>query len=127
VEEGGLGVRDIQVFNAALVAKWRWRLGSEDGGVWREVIESRYGNWRDMKNSIADKKKSFWWNDLGSICEVHTKSNWFDRKLRWKYGNGSKIRFWEYWWVGEGMLMGKFPRLYAVSGKKGLVINDFGK
>jgi len=32
-------------------------LGSEDGGVWREVIELIYGNWRDMKNSIADKKK----------------------------------------------------------------------
>jgi len=57
VEEVGLDVRDIQVFNAALIAKWR--LGSEEGGVSREFIESRYGNWRDMKNSMVDKKNSY--------------------------------------------------------------------
>jgi len=35
----------------------------------------------------------FWWNDLGSIFEVHTKSNWFDRKLSWKYGKGLRLDF----------------------------------
>jgi len=39
--EGGLGIRDIGKFNSALIAKWKWRLGVEEGGLWKEVRESR--------------------------------------------------------------------------------------
>jgi len=72
----------------------------EKGGVWREILASRYGNCRDMKSSMADRKSSYWWRDLGLICEVHREHNWFDKKLTLKCGNGSRIRFWEHWWVG---------------------------
>ena len=87
------GGRDIHAFNATLVAKWKWGLRSEEGGVWREIIESRYGNWRDMKSSMTDRKSSYWWKDLGLICEVQSEHNWFDKRIRWKYGNGSRIRY----------------------------------
>jgi len=44
VDVGGLGVKDVQKFNYALVAKWKWRLWFGEVSVWRDVIESRYGN-----------------------------------------------------------------------------------
>jgi len=65
-----------------------------------------------MKNSLTCRKNSYWWNDLGSICDVNRLTNWFDIKIRWKCGNGSKIRFWEDWWVGDRSLTDKFSRLY---------------
>ena len=39
----------------ALLAKWKWRLGIEKGGVWKDVLESRYGTWRDMKSCEKSK------------------------------------------------------------------------
>jgi len=68
-----------------------------------------------MANSTVDRKSSYWWKDLGSICEVYSATNCFDRRISWKHGNGDKIRFWEDWWVGEGKLMDKFPILYVIS------------
>jgi len=44
-------IRDIHIFIIALLAKWKWRLGSEKVGEWKNVFEFRYGDWRDMANS----------------------------------------------------------------------------
>jgi hypothetical protein len=42
-EDGGLGVRDLKRFNLSLLAKWRWRLLVEDGSLWKNVLEVKYG------------------------------------------------------------------------------------
>jgi len=42
-EEGDLGIMDIQKFNYALLAKWRWRFVSEEKGRWKELLVSKYG------------------------------------------------------------------------------------
>nr|XP_016510137.1 PREDICTED: uncharacterized protein LOC107827506 [Nicotiana tabacum] len=47
---GGLGVKDLRVFNRALLGKWLWRFGLEEHALWREVIVEKYdstgGGWR---------------------------------------------------------------------------------
>ena len=52
VEESGLGIKDVGRFNAALLAKWKWRLGKEEGGVWKDIIESRHSSWQEMNVSM---------------------------------------------------------------------------
>jgi len=47
-EVGGLGIIDLRTFNLALLGKWIWRLGSNKGGLWKEVIVSKYGGWRSL-------------------------------------------------------------------------------
>jgi len=42
-EDGGLGVISLRRFNFALLGKWIWRLGSENTGLWKEVLDSKYG------------------------------------------------------------------------------------
>jgi len=60
VEEGGLGIKNVGKFDDALLAKWLWRFGSEENGVWRDIIESRYGSCRDMRLTMDDRKASAW-------------------------------------------------------------------
>jgi len=40
---GGLGVRDIQVMNISLLAKWRWRLLHGEEALWKSVLVQKYG------------------------------------------------------------------------------------
>src|SRR4051812_15617576 len=43
-EEGGLGVRNVEIMNVALISKWKWRILSEKEAVWCDVLKARYGN-----------------------------------------------------------------------------------
>jgi hypothetical protein len=40
---GGLGVKNLCLFNKALLGKWLWRFGAEDSHLWRRVIAAKYG------------------------------------------------------------------------------------
>jgi len=37
-EEGGLGIKDINMFNTTLLSKWKWRLGKKIG-LWKDILE----------------------------------------------------------------------------------------
>jgi hypothetical protein len=41
---GGLGFRNIRIFNQALLGKWLWRYGTETDAFWRSIIFSKYGD-----------------------------------------------------------------------------------
>jgi hypothetical protein len=43
IAHGGLGVRDLVIFNKALLGKWLWRFGVEDSKFWRRVFVAKYG------------------------------------------------------------------------------------
>jgi len=60
MEEGGLEHKDVGKFNFALVAKRKWRLGSGESGVWKDILVSRYGGCREMSRIMTDKKSSYW-------------------------------------------------------------------
>jgi len=61
---GGLGVINIKFFNVDLLGKWIWRMGSSKDGLWKEVLESKYGGWRSLKVSNPNRFRSLWWKDL---------------------------------------------------------------
>ena len=75
---------------------------------------------------MVESKSSHWWKDLCSICKVNNYSNWFDRRIRWKHGNGGTIKFWEDYWVGDRPLKESFPRLYSVSDSKEMAVSEMG-
>jgi len=59
VESRWLRVKDVGTFNLALLVKWKWRLGLEERGVWRDILKSRYGKWREMSRTMVDTKSSY--------------------------------------------------------------------
>ena len=44
IQCGGLGVRNLIMFNGALLGKWLWRYGHEREALWRGVINCKYGS-----------------------------------------------------------------------------------
>jgi len=100
-EMGGLGVRDISKFIEVLIAKWKWRFGVEKKGVWKDLLESRYDTWRDMKSDRENLKQSSWWKDLCKICDVRNQINWFDNNINWILRDGKLIQVLEDRWIGR--------------------------
>ena len=71
-EEGGLGLREIQKFNHALLAKWRWRCISQEEGRWKELLDSKYGLEPGSVHTLV-KLQSWWWKDLYKVCKEEEK------------------------------------------------------
>ncbi|XP_068503760.1 uncharacterized protein [Phaseolus vulgaris] len=127
-EEGGLGIRSIELFNKALLAKWLWRLGSSECGLWKEVLESKYGL-RWLSNSYVPKQNRFtsrWWLDLFKVSFSDQGVNWFNQNMAWEVGSGEKIKFWEDEWLNIGQLRLKYERIYNNSELKDKPIDNFG-
>jgi len=56
-DKGGLGIKDLRTFNAALLGKWRWELFHKQKVPWAKMIDSKYGRWRTLeegRTSIHD-------------------------------------------------------------------------
>jgi len=124
-EEGGLGFRDIRKFNFALLAKWRWRLISEEKGRWKELLVSKYG--MDLDDPQAQiNAQSWWWRDLHKVCTEGEGAGWFHQYVVWKVGREDKVRFWEDAWVSNSSLKTLFPRLFSLSLNQGQKVEEVG-
>ena len=42
IRKRDIGIKNIEVFNRALVGKWMWRLVSEKQGLWKKVSFEKY-------------------------------------------------------------------------------------
>ncbi|KAH1266124.1 hypothetical protein GmHk_01G001691 [Glycine max] len=58
IEKAGLGIKDIEAFNLALLGKWKWQLMQENGELWTKVLKSKYGGWRNLKETGNSAKQS---------------------------------------------------------------------
>ncbi|GKV09758.1 hypothetical protein SLEP1_g21207 [Rubroshorea leprosula] len=65
-DEGGLGVKNLGIFNVALLGKWRWRLLEEENALWRRVVEVKYkvNRINEQRGSEWDVHGSSWWKEL---------------------------------------------------------------
>ena len=113
-ESGGLGMIDIRRFNIALLGKWMRRLGYEKTGLWKEVIDSKYGGWRDLRSQRKSSYDSLWWRDLKEVWSLDEWKYKFEDTFSWEVGNGREVRLWEDKWVGNTNLKDAFLRLYTI-------------
>ena len=87
-KEGGLGIRPLKQMNLALLGKWLWRIGEGLDGLWRHVLERKYGRLRhgwevkdtSMKSSALSK----------GILSV---KNHFMKNIKYHIGSGEGILF----------------------------------
>ena len=39
---GGLGINNSKLMNVALLTKWWWKLASNEGGLWADLLRAKY-------------------------------------------------------------------------------------
>lgn len=42
-EQGGLGIKNLEIQNRCLLMKWLWRFCDEETSLWKEVIIQKFG------------------------------------------------------------------------------------
>ena len=126
LEDGGLGVKEVKNFNVALLAKWRWRIMSNEGGKWMEIISSKYSS--SAENiQLRLKDQSWWWKYIIKVCGEGVANGWFQKTIGWKVGNGAVVRLWEDLWLGNECLRSAYPRLFSLSLDQGKKVGEVGE
>lgn len=65
--KGGLGIKNLEKFNMALVGKWLWKSLNEKSNLWVRVLESKYGRGEEWLQKENNMKGSVWWKDLRKV------------------------------------------------------------
>ena len=94
-ERRGLGIKDINTFNLALLSKWKWHLLPNQGELWAKVVESKYGGWRVLEEAGRAANESAWRMDLKRVVHHSYQGRVLQDGFRWKVGVGDRIKFWE--------------------------------
>nr|KYP31479.1 Putative ribonuclease H protein At1g65750 family [Cajanus cajan] len=113
--QGGLGVKNVTLFNTAMLAKWRWTLFHLPSSIWSQVLLSKYGGGSNLWAQNPSNKESIWWSDLLIVCGGDEEGNWFDKMIEWRVGGGSRVRFWLDKRAGTKRLAIAYPRLFINS------------
>jgi len=58
--EGGLDPKQLDSFNKVLLDKWKWRLGSFENDLWKNILVSKYGSWRNLFDPTTLRHVSRW-------------------------------------------------------------------
>ncbi|XP_058784431.1 uncharacterized protein LOC131659235 [Vicia villosa] len=129
-EEGGLGVKNIKLFNFAFLCKWRWRILEGSNSLWYNVLKSRYGDLTsiicdDGRGSKVSSNCSFWWKDLVKVGSSSFNDPIID-KCRFKVHNGFSTPFWESSWLDERPLREEFSVIFDKSCLKKVSVAAMG-
>ena len=87
--EGGLGFRDLQDFNLALLGKQLWRILMQPNLLMSRVMKARYFGGKSIWDAQPKGSDSWCWKSLLSAREV------LEEGLRRRVGDGESIKIWE--------------------------------
>ena len=90
---GGIGFRNIQAFNLAMLAKQGWRILTKLDSLVAQVFKAKYFPYDDILNSKKESNPSYAWRSIHNSLEV------IRRGIRWRVGNGRRIHIWEDRWL----------------------------
>ena len=103
---GGMGFRDLKTFNQALLAKQGWRLVCEPGSLASQVLGAKYFARFSFLEARRGYDPSFVWRSIWGAKSLLLEG------LKWRVGDGSKIRVWEDAWLpGESTTIVPTPNL----------------
>jgi hypothetical protein len=93
---GGLGFRDLQVFNQALLAKQVWRLIVFPDSLCARLLKAKYYPNGDLLDTAFPSQTSPTWKALMHGLELLKKG------AIWRVSDGSKIKIWHHQWIPRG-------------------------
>jgi hypothetical protein len=90
---GGMGFRNFQLFNQAMLAKQAWRLMDKPDSLYARVIRGKYFHDKDLLSAPNKRKNSHIWKAILHGREALKKG------LIKRVGDGSSINVWEDPWI----------------------------
>ncbi|KAL9840753.1 putative RNA-directed DNA polymerase [Arabidopsis thaliana] len=97
--DGGLGFRNVDDFNSALLAKQLWRLITAPDSLFAKVFKGRYFRKSNPLDSIKSYSPSYGWRSMISARSLVYKG------LIKRVGSGASISVWNDPWI-----LAQFPR-----------------
>jgi hypothetical protein len=91
--EGGLGFRDIHLFNMAMLAKQGWRLVHNTESLCARVLRAKYYPEGNVLKARPAPNMSYTWRSILKGIEV------LKAGMIWRVGDGSSINIWQDPWL----------------------------
>jgi hypothetical protein len=112
---GGMGFRDIQLFNQSMLAKQGWRLLTKPNSLCAKVLKGKYYPNSDFMSARRKRNSSHTWRAI-----LHGREA-LDKGLIKRVGDGSTIRVFEDPWIPDN-LNGR--PLAKPSGAKAILVEE---
>ena len=90
---GGMGFKNLQAFNKAMLAKQLWWILQNPDSLVARVLKSRYFLTGDILNAKLGNSPSYSWRSIHSSLEVIRMGT------RWRVRNGKLIHIWHDKWL----------------------------
>ncbi|XP_042983184.1 uncharacterized mitochondrial protein AtMg00310-like [Carya illinoinensis] len=94
-KEGGLGYRDFEEFNLALLAKQGWRIIQHPSSLAAKVLKDKYFFRTDLLKVKVGSNASFLWRSFMEARPV------LQEGLSWRIGNGALVNIWLDKWIAR--------------------------
>lgn len=69
-KEGGLVIKNLELFNIVLLSKWKWRTLMDGNASWKGLIMHIYSNFSSLflnssvVENYGDPKDLLWWHNF---------------------------------------------------------------
>ncbi|KAL0438585.1 UNVERIFIED_CONTAM: putative mitochondrial protein [Sesamum latifolium] len=91
--QGGMGFRDLQAFNLAMLSKQMWRILTNPSSLLSRVLRARYFPNGQILLAKHGSNQSFTWRSILAALKV-VKGG-----FRWRIGSGQSVRVWDDPWI----------------------------
>ncbi|XP_004308230.1 PREDICTED: uncharacterized mitochondrial protein AtMg00310-like [Fragaria vesca subsp. vesca] len=93
--KGGLGFRDLETFNLALLAKTFWRLMQNPNSLVSRLLRAKYFHSTKWMRAGCRRGASMMWNGLSWGKEL------LELRIRWRVGDGALINVKKDKWIPQ--------------------------
>lgn len=84
-DEGGLEIRNLQLFNEALVLKLMWEMASNSDKLWAQIMKAKYCPMGGFWGVDSKRDASQLWRNMQDL------KPFFRASIGWHIGDGKKI------------------------------------
>lgn len=92
---GGLGFKDLEAFNLALLGKQLWRMMTHRDSLMARVFKSRYFAKSDPLSASLGSRPSYAWRS------IHAAQSLIKQGARVTIGNGKETNLWQEQWLSR--------------------------
>lgn len=114
--QGGMGFRDVGVFNSVLLAKQVWRLVVDDDSLCSRVLKTKYFPQAHVLDARLDPTPSYVWRSIWGSKAL------FKEGIVMRVGNASSIKVWHNPWLLDSV--GRFVTTPCLMGCENLTVVD---